>query len=148
MSRVYHGESRPEPAARWREGFAEWVSYRVTAELGLAPFDAQRDELLRPLIRAPFGLLPAPFDNLVTFPQWVDAQRRSQAPLYAQAFIATELLIEMRGVPAVINYFERFKTTRDHQRAFTEAFTMERADFDRAFARRWRETIVRFRLRR
>jgi hypothetical protein len=144
----FGGGTRGNSEQWLREGFAEWVSYRVTAELGLASFDAQREELLRPLTRAPFGLLPAPFDNLVTFPQWVDAQRRSQAPLYAQAFIAAELIIEMRGVPAVIAYFERFKTTRDHQRAFTEAFEMERAEFDRAFARRWRETIARFRLRR
>ncbi len=144
----FSGGTRGNSEQWLREGFAEWVSYRVTAELGLASFDAQREELLRPLIRAPFGLLPAPFDNLVTFPQWVDAQRRSQAPVYAQAFIAAELLIEMRGVPAVIGYFERFRTTREHQRAFTDAFKIERAEFDRAFARRWRETIARYRLRR
>ena len=131
-----------------REGFAEWVSYRVTEQLGLASFDTLREDLLRPLARVPFGLLPAPFDSLVTFPQWVDAQRRSQAPLYAQAFIAAELIIEMRGVPAVVGYFERFKTTKDHQHAFTDAFNMERAEFDRAFVRRWRETIAHFRLRR
>jgi hypothetical protein len=33
----------------------------------------------------------------------VDAQRRSEAPLYPQAFIAVELLIEMKGVPTVID---------------------------------------------
>jgi len=125
-----------------REGFADWVSCRVTAHLGLASIDSLREGVLAPLAGARFGLLPAPLDKLVTFPQWVDAQRRYEAPLYAQAFLAVELLIEMRGVPAVIDYFERFKTTKDNEGAFTDAFGLERAAFDKLFSRRWRETVA------
>lgn len=131
-----------------REGFAEWVSYRVTAHLGLASFDSLREDLLRPLEGARFGLLPAPLDNLATFPQWVDAQRRYEVPLYAQAFIAVELLIEMRGIPAIIDYFERFGTTSDYERAFVDAFGLERAAFDPVFVRRWHETVGQVRARR
>jgi hypothetical protein len=83
----------------------------------------------------------------VTFPQWVEAQKRYEL-LYPQAFIAAELLIEQRGVPAIVSYFERFRTTRDHQRAFTDAFGLDRAAFERDFVRRWRETVARFRARR
>ncbi len=144
----FSGGSRGASEQWLREGFAEWVSFRVTAHLGLASFDSLRDDLLAPLARARFGLLPEPFDALVTFPQWVDAQRRSEAPLYPQAFIAVEQLIEMRGVPAVIGYFERFRTTTEHEGAFASAFGLERSAFDRAFVRRWHETVAQLRSKR
>lgn len=131
-----------------REGFADWVSHRVTAHLGLATVDTLRTNLLSPLANARFGVPPAPLDKLVTFPQWVEAQRQYEAPLYAQAFIAAELLIEMRGVPAMIGYFEQFKTTTEHERAFEDAFGLDRAAFDRIFVRRWHETVARFRAAR
>ena len=131
-----------------REGFAEWVSYKVTAHLGLASFESLREALLSPLTSVPFGVAPAPLDDLVTFPQWVEAQRRYQLPLYAQAFVAAELLIEMRGVPALVRYFEHFKTTSEHERAFADAFGLDRAAFDRPFLRRWHETVAQFRARR
>ena len=144
----FSGGTRGASEQWLREGFAEWVSFRVTAHLGLASFDSLRDDLLAPLASARFGLLPAPFDALVTFPQWVDAQRRSEAPLYPQAFMAVEQLIEMRGVPAVIGYFERFKTTNEHEGAFASAFGLKRATFDRAFVRRWHETVAQLRSKR
>ena len=143
----FSGGTRGASEQWLREGFAEWVSLRVTAHLGLASFNALREDLLAPLAGVRFGLSPEPFDTLVTFPQWVNAQQRSEAPLYPQAFMAVELLIEMRGVPAVIGYFERFRTTTEHQGAFASAFGMERASFDRVFARRWNETLAQFRAR-
>ncbi len=141
----FSGGTRGASEQWLREGFADWVSYRVTAHLGLASFDSLREDLLSPLARAPFGLLPAPLEDLVTFPQWVDAQRRYEAPLYPQAFIAVELLIEMYGVPAVIGYFERFSATSEHERVFADAFGLDRAEFDRRFVRRWRETVAKSR---
>jgi hypothetical protein len=144
----FSGGTRGASEQWLREGFAEWVSFRATENLGLASFNSLRESLLNPLIGARFGLLPEPLSDLVTFPQWVDAQRRAEAPLYPQAFIAVELLIEMKGVPTVIDYFHRFKATTEHQRAFTEAFGLERAAFDRAFVRRWHETLAQFRARR
>lgn len=144
----FSGGTRGASEQWLREGFAEWVSFRVTESLGLSSFESLRESLLTPLVGARFGLLPAPLDDLVTFPQWVDAQRRSEAPLYPQAFIAVELLIEMRGIATVIDYFERFKAGNERQRAFAEAFGLERTAFDRAFVRRWHETLAEFRLRR
>ena len=131
-----------------REGFAEWVSYRVTAHLGLASFASLREDLLTPLAHVSFGIPPAPLDKLVTFPEWVDAQRRYDVPLYAQAFIAADLLIEMRGMPALVAYFERFRSTSDHERAFSAAFGLERAAFETAFIRRWHETVAQVRASR
>ena len=124
-----------------REGFAEWVACRVTAHLGLASFDSLRDELVRQLGASQAGLRPAPFDKLATFPQWVEAQSRYDTPLYAQAFIATELLVEKHGVPAMIRYFESFRSTQDYERAFADAFGLDRPSFERLFMRRWQATV-------
>ena len=128
-----------------REGFAEWVACRVTARLGLMRFASMREDLLAQLSQVPFGQRHAPFDKLATFPQWVEAQQRYDVPLYAQAFIAAELLVEMRGVAAAVEYFERFKATQDSRRAFVESFGLDRAAFERAFSRRWHETVSRAR---
>ena len=133
-------------SAQWlREGFAEWVACRVTSRLGLASFASLRSELVDQLAAARIGLPHAPFDRLATFPQWVEAQQRYEAPLYVQAFIAVELLLELRGVPAVLRYFEQFSTAQDHQRPFVDAFGLEAAAFERAFVRRWHESVVRAR---
>jgi hypothetical protein len=129
-----------------REGFAEWVACRITARLGLASLASLRDDLVGQLGAARMGLPPAPFDKLATFPQWVEAQQRYEAPLYTQAFIAAELLVEMRGVAAMLRYFEYFKTAQDRQRAFVDAFGLEPAAFERTFTRRWQESVARARM--
>ena len=133
-------------SAQWlREGFAEWVACRVTARLGLASFASLRGDLVDQLAGARIGLPHVPFDRLATFPQWVEAQHRYEAPLYVQAFIAVELLLEMRGVPAVLRYFEQFRSTQDQQRPFVDAFGLEPAAFERAFVRRWQASLARAR---
>jgi hypothetical protein len=126
-----------------REGFAEWVACRVTARAGLGSFDSLRSELIDQLAGVGLGRPHAPFEKLATFPQWVEAQQRHEVPLYAQAFIAAELLVEMRGAPAVVQYFERFRDTQDRRAAFAGAFGLEPAAFELAFVRRWRETVSR-----
>jgi hypothetical protein len=133
-------------SAQWlREGFAEWVACRVTSRLGLASFASLRRDLVDQLAGARAGVPHAPFDRLATFPQWVEAQNRYEAPLYVQAFIAVELLLEMRGVPAVLQYFEEFRHTQDERRSFVDAFGLEPAAFERTFAQRWHESVVRAR---
>jgi hypothetical protein len=62
--------------------------------------------------------------------------------------VAVDLLIETHDVPTVVQYFEQFKTTDDYRRAFTDTFGEERAAFDRAFVRRWHETVMKYRMRR
>jgi hypothetical protein len=130
-----------------REGFADWVACRIAAHLGFGSFGACREDRLRDLAGARFGLPPAPLDALVTFPQWVEAQRRYEAPLYAQAFVAAELLVDTYGIPAIVGYFERFRDTTDYEGAFADAFGLERAEFERAFTRRWHEVVSVYRMR-
>jgi hypothetical protein len=144
----FSGGSRGASEQWLREGFAEWVACRIMSHLGLGSFDSLREDLFGQLGDGRVGVTTAPFDKLATFPQWVEAQRRYDAPLYAQAFVATELLIEVRDVPAVVRYFEQFKGPIEYQRAFAEAFGLERAAFERMFVRRWRETLARSGARR
>jgi hypothetical protein len=131
-----------------REGFAEWVACRITAHLGLGSFERLREEVLGALVGVDVGLPPAPFDQLATFAQWVEAQGRYETPLYAQAFIAAELLIEMRDVPTLVRYFERFRSTTEYQRVFTETFGLDRTAFEHLFLRRWRDTVSQYSVRR
>ena len=148
ITHIIHYElaNKTNAGDQWlKEGFAEWVACRVTARLGLASFGSLRGDLIDELAGARFGLRHAPFEQLVTFPQWVEARHRYEAPLYTQAFLAAELLVEMRGVPAVVGYFQRFEKTQDRAGAFTGAFGLDPADFERAFARRWHETVSRAR---
>jgi hypothetical protein len=51
------------------------------------------------------------------------------------------------AAPAVGGYFQRFKTTTDHQRAFIESFGMSRSTFERDLMRRWRQTVAQYRAR-
>jgi hypothetical protein len=137
----FSGGTRGASEQWLREGFAEWVACRVTAHLRLGTFDSLRGDLVGGLAGARIGLPPAPLDKLVTFPEWVEAQGQYEAPLYVQAFIAAELLVELRGVAAIVRYFERFRTTTEYRLAFAEAFGLDRADFERLFVRRWHETV-------
>jgi hypothetical protein len=131
-----------------REGFAEWVACRVTARIGLGTFESLRDDVIQQLARVRLGAPPAPFEELATFPQWVEAQQRYEVPVYAQAFIAVELLIEMRSVAAMVDYFKAFRETEDRDGAFVNAFGLERAAFGREFVPRWHATVARAAARR
>ncbi len=144
----YHfGGGTRGASEQWlREGFAEWVACRVTAHLRLASFDSLKDEVLAPLGQLPLGAAPAPLQDLSTFAQWAEAQRRAPA-LYAHAFLGAELLVQQHGVPAVVRYFESFKTTNDRHRAFAEAFGLELRAFERVLAIRWHQTIGQLRTR-
>ena len=143
----YHfsGGTRGASEQWLREGFAEWVACRVTAHLGLASFESLRDEVLAGLADDRLGAAPAPLHRLATFPQWVEAQDRYESPLYVQAFVAAELLVETHGVARVVQYFERFRNTSDAGQAFVQAFGTERAEFERAFLRRWHSAVARWR---
>ena len=52
---------------------------------------------------------------------------------YAQAFLATDLLIEQRGLSAVIDYFRRVPNATDLMQNFQAAFGVELATFQHEF---------------
>ncbi len=129
-----------------REGLADWIACRVMARLGFGSFESMRDPVLAPLAGVRLGAAAAPLRELSTFPQWVEAQRRYDLPLYALAFIAAELLVDTHGIATLIEYFERFATTEDRHAAFTASFGVDLPAFERQFQARWHQAVVRRRL--
>jgi hypothetical protein len=52
---------------------------------------------------------------------------------YGQAFLATDLLIERRGLFSVVDYFRHFTRSKDRLRNFQAAFGKDLAAFEREF---------------
>jgi len=117
------------------------------ARLAFGSVESMQEPVLAPLAGVRFGAAPAPLRELSTFPQWVEAQRRFELPLYAQAFVAAELLIDTHGLATLVGYFERFATTKDREAAFTASFRVDLAAFERQFQRRWHEVVTEWRVR-
>ena len=53
--------------------------------------------------------------------------------MYLQVFLAADLLIERRGLPAVLDYFRLFASSNDPGANFPAAFHEDRASFEAAF---------------
>jgi hypothetical protein len=117
-----------------REGFAEWVEVGVIDALAITPRDKAREiaisRLRAAVRRAPLPVLP----DLVTFEDWVSLlQRIGEEPLYAEALMAVDLLVERHGVGAVLEYFRRFNGSADRLDNFRTAFGEDLSQFDAAF---------------
>jgi hypothetical protein len=128
-----------------REGFAEIVSMQVTERLGFGRYSRMRETLLLPLADVRPGMLPVPLAQLSTFPEWAAAQTKFDVPVYAQAFVAAELLHERHGAEAIIDYFRLFGTSMDKDANFREAFGMTLEEFDMEFAGRWQLVLMQTR---
>jgi nucleotide-binding universal stress UspA family protein len=128
----FSGGSRGTSEQWLREGFAEWVEVEVLVALGFTTRRQARTIAVNQLRDAG---APPPLSRMVTFPDWVAlAQRGGQEPIYAQALLAAELLLDRHGVPAAIEYFTLFASSDDRLANFRQAFGEELSDFDRAFA--------------
>jgi hypothetical protein len=125
-----------------REGFADYVASKVTAALGYGAFERQRDIVLAPLAQVLIGAKAAPLGQLRTFAQWVRAQPRHEIPLYAQAYVASELLIESKGLEAMLRYFELSRPETRPDANFAEAFGLTLAQFESHFGQRWLRVVL------
>jgi hypothetical protein len=120
-----------------REGFADWMALQVLdriADISIAGIRRARQNEVRSAGRPNVPRL----SELVTFREWVKAGERHKSAIYALAFVAVELLLERHGVPAFIDYFKRFATSRDRVANFRAAFGEDLESFERAvIARVW-----------
>jgi hypothetical protein len=124
------GGGRRGSSEQWlREGFAEWVSLSTLERLQGPSFSAVRREM-----RERFGASDrraAPrLREMATFPQWVALAGRTDLAMMEQAFLAVDLLIAERGLPAVVDYFRRFGTLQDPLVNFEAAFGEPLATFE------------------
>lgn len=113
------------------EGFADWVAYQVLEALGLDTF-SRRKHLK--IAQVKHEREHSPLSQMVTVQDWeaLNARYGSAIP-YAQAFLATDLLIEQRGLSAVIDYFRRVPHATDLMQNFQAAFGVELATFQHEF---------------
>jgi hypothetical protein len=116
------GGGRRGASDQWlREGFAEWVAMRVLVRLEtMRPADYRRVKVEQ--LRATSAAKAPQLDDMATFPQLVALASRADIAPYAQAFLAVDLIIERHGLPAVIDYFERFAASDDRRGNFAAAF--------------------------
>lgn len=111
-----------------REGFAEWMAIRAIDELGGIDRRAALARLEQ-VWRASRGAVPR-FDEMMTFPQWVDVVARPGVEPVALATLAVDVLIERHGVSAVVDYFRLFATREEPAANFQQAFGDTRESFE------------------
>jgi hypothetical protein len=116
------------------EGFADWVAYRVLEVLGLDTFSRRKNQKIAQVRREDEHLPLPSLSQMSTAKDWdsLSARYGSAIP-YAQAFLATDLLIQQRGVSSVIDYFRRVSHSRDRLENFQAAFGEELLAFEDEF---------------
>jgi hypothetical protein len=130
------GGGRRGTSDQWlREGFAEWVSFRVLDRLDATPMETFRRRKQTDLRRIGRAQVPS-LGEMVTFRQWVELGLDRGPAAYALGFLAVELLIEQHGVEAVLDYFSRFATSQDRLANFRAAFGQDLETFERALVER------------
>jgi hypothetical protein len=105
------------------EGFAEWIAFRVTQELGANELQASRENMITKVraVHRKSGLVPlAQMDSL---DQWISVrQDRGFDATYPFAFLVLDFLVERHSYPQVLDYFRRHRDSRDSAANFDAAF--------------------------
>lgn len=107
-----------------REGFAEWVAWRVAESLQMGTVARHRRRAEARVLAArhthslpPLAELRSGHDLLAQL------ARHHQAPIYDQAFLAADLLIAEHGAVRVVEYFRLFAENDDREANFRRAFS-------------------------
>jgi len=121
---------------RWlSEGFADWVSYAVLDRLGADNFAKSRKAKMDEIARAKSSQAFPTLTQLVTGEEWVTWLRTlGPAATYTQAFLAVDLLVERKGLPAFVEYFRLFGTLNNREHNFLSAFREPVATFEEKFS--------------
>jgi hypothetical protein len=118
-----------------REGFADWVSYKVLETLGLDTLANRRKIRIDQAWRAKHSQSFPSLTQLVTFRDWVTWRNTlGLEATYAQAFLAVDFLIERKGYSAVIEYFRLFAHSNDRLINFMTVFDERVSSFDKEFS--------------
>ena len=128
---------RPGGADQWlREGFAEWIGYRVADKFGAENFAKSRQRILDLIATArSYQTFPS-LNQLARNADWITWFRTlGRAGTYGQALIAVDVLVEQKGIGAMINYFRLFAKVGNREKNFSTAFGEPLATFDERFSR-------------
>jgi hypothetical protein len=130
-------EGRLTASDQWlREGFAEWVGYQVADTFGAEAFAKSRDRVLDSIANAKSYQTFPSLTQLTGNAEWLTwSKTLGRAATYGQALIALDLLIEERGLAAVVEYFRLFGKLNSRERNFTMAFGEPISAFDGKFTK-------------
>jgi hypothetical protein len=130
-------DGHPAASDQWlREGFAEWVGYKVVDTFGAQGFSDSRKHALDLILTATSYQTFPGLGQLARNSDWITWSRTlGRAATYGQAFIAVDYLIEEKGLPAVIEYFRLFKKLNNRERNFATAFGESLTVFDGRFSK-------------
>ncbi|MBP1729778.1 MAG: Peptidase superfamily [Deltaproteobacteria bacterium] len=126
---------RRSTSEQWlREGFAEWVSARVTDFLEPGSL-AQRTRLAVSRIRKTSRQGLPSLSQLVTFREFAELRTGfAGSAVYDVSFLAADFLIGKVGLPAVVNYFRLFSLSDDRGRNFQTAFGQDLSALEDRFS--------------
>jgi len=128
---------RPSSADQWlREGFAEWVGYKVADKFGAENFAKSRQSVIDLIATArSYQTFPG-LNQLARNSGWVTWLRTlGRAGTYGQALIAVDVLIEQKGIEAMVDYFRLFGKLNNREKNFSIAFGEALSSFDERFNR-------------
>lgn len=130
-------EPRRGPPDTWiREGFTDWVSYHVLESLGIDTYAQMRRMRVDQVRRLRQSRTLPSITQLTIFRDWVTwTNTLGSEATYAQAFLAVEHLIERKGVPALVRYFQLFNRSNSGVINFMTAFDERPSLFDEEFGR-------------
>lgn len=133
-------EGRLTASDQWlREGFAEWVGYQVADTFGAETFAKSRDRVLDSIADAKSYQTFPSLTQLTRNAEWLTwSKTLGRAATYGQALIAVDLLVEQRGLAAVVEYFRLFGKLNNRERNFTMAFGEPISAFDGKFTKHLR----------
>jgi hypothetical protein len=113
------------------EGSADWVAYRVLEVLGLDTMSRRKDLKIAQVRQEQER---TPLSEMITAQEWQALNSRYGSAIpYAQAFLATDMLISQRGLSAVMDYFRRVPHATDLSENFQAVFGMELSTFQQGF---------------
>jgi hypothetical protein len=130
-------DGRLTASDQWlREGFAEWVGCKVVDTFGAENFAVSRKRALDDIASASYYQTFPSLSQLARNSEWLTWSRTlGRAATYGQALIAVDLLIEQKGVAAIVEYFRLFSKVNNRERNFTMAFGEPIASFDEKFGK-------------
>ena len=117
-----------------REGFADWIAYRVLESLDMGNPSFRRALLLARIKGTARRLSCAPLSEMVTLEDFTKSRTRvGGSAVYGQCLLAVDLLVKQHGARAVFDYFSLFKRSDDRLGNFQAVFKQNLPAFEEEY---------------
>jgi len=117
-----------------REGFADWIAYRVLESLDLEKASIRQALLLARIKGTARRLSCAPLSEMVTLKDFMKLRARvGGSAIYSQCFLAVDLLVKQHGVQRVVDYFSLFGRSDDRLGNFRAVFGQDLPAFEKEY---------------